>query len=134
MLESSRHQHMTMNQPNIQVSLHLSLKFLAWWYAASKSSNLQNGGRQFQICRFIFLLFSDVHVLLSRFYLNFILSLSRFYPNLIQILFWFYQDHLKTHFIQFFLKKSGSNLDKVDKHFIHILSGFYPNLIQILSR
>ena len=56
------------NQPNSLVPIPLSLNFLAWWYVASKSTNLQNGGRQFQICRFIFLLFSDVHFLLSKFY------------------------------------------------------------------
>ena len=124
------------NQPNSLVSLHLSLNFLAWWYVASKSSNLQNGGRQFQICRFIFLLFSNVHVLLSRFYPNVILILSRFYLNLIQILFWFYPDFLKTHFIQMFFIfekiwiQSGWNLDKVEKN---TLSRFYPDFIRILS-
>ena len=41
-----------------------------------------------------------VHVLLSRFYLDFILILSRFYPDFIQILSWFYPDFLETHFIQ----------------------------------
>jgi hypothetical protein len=40
-----------------------------------------------------------VHVLLSRFYSNFILILFRFYPNFIQILVRFYQNILETHII-----------------------------------
>ena len=40
-----------------------------------------------------------VHVLLSRFYPNFILILFRFYPNFIQILFRFCQKILGTHII-----------------------------------
>jgi hypothetical protein len=41
-----------------------------------------------------------VHVLLSRFYPDFIQILSWFYPDFIQILARFCQDFLKTHLIQ----------------------------------
>ena len=40
-----------------------------------------------------------VHVLLFRFYPDFIQISSRFYPDFIQILFRFYPDFLETHFI-----------------------------------
>ena len=57
----------------------------------------------------------NVHVLLSWFYPDFILSLSWFYPDFIYILSRFYPDFLKTHFIQ-------------------ILSWFYPNFWKYLDK
>ena len=39
--------------------------------------------------------FRPVHVLLSRFYLDFILILSWFYPDFIQILSWFYSNFIQ---------------------------------------
>ena len=60
-----------------------------------------------------------VHVLLSRFYSDFILILYWFYPDFILILSRFYPD-----FIQIFFKT----------HFIQILSRFYPNFWKYLDK
>ena len=61
-----------------------------------------------------------VHVLLSRFYLDFIQILSRFHPDFIHFLSRFYPD-----FIQI--------LSRFYPDFIQILSRFYPDFILILS-
>ena len=61
-----------------------------------------------------------VHVLLSRFYLDFILILSRLYPNLIQI----FQKLTLSWFLKKNLDKIWKYLDKVGKN---TLSRFYPD-------
>ena len=83
---------------------------------------------------------SAVHVLLSRFFSDFILILSRFYPVLSRfypVLSRFYPDFLETFFIQVlskFYPNCWKNLNKIKiKFWLRFFFQLYPDFILLLS-